>query len=243
MSALSCFFMLILHKLKNDNLLFVQNHTQAVAQYPCSLQMSFIFCDFWLFVVGAWAARNWVCVENSPPEGTSLVATAGLGWQQGGHGGLALLVVAALGTQWEPCERRNRAWPRCSTHLQWLMVYFGNNWQVHCFLQQNCKWWLRLGISGSSAGRGHVCVLASWAPALCRVTVQVSRCAAGSLGFAGKSRVRLPAAVVVHMGLLCCAVLCHAVPSLHPVGQSLAPKRASQLWAQQQLCCLAGLIL
>lgn len=123
------------------------------------------------------------------------------------RGGLALLVVAALVTRWEPCERRNRAQPRCSTHLQWLMVCFGNDWQVDCFLQQNCSQWLRLGISGSSAGRVCVCVLASWAPALCRVTVQVRRRAAGSLGYAGKSCVHLPAAVVVHVGSPCCATL------------------------------------
>lgn len=109
--------------------------------------------------------------KTAPREGVSAAAAAGLGQQQGwpgwprwpGKGALALLVVAALRTWQEPCPARGGAGlcEGAPAHPQRLMACSGNDWQVWDILRQNCSWWLRLGVSESSAGRRCFCALAS----------------------------------------------------------------------------------
>lgn len=52
MSVLSCFPMLIPPN-SPSYISFVQNHTQAVAQHPCLVQMSCIFYEFLLSLAEA----------------------------------------------------------------------------------------------------------------------------------------------------------------------------------------------
>ena len=171
-------------------------------------------------------------LSREQPTGRGQARWLQQGWDgsRGGHGGREGVRwlcwwSPALGTWWELCPVRGGAGlgKGAPAHPQQLMACSGNDWQVQCFLCQNCSWWLRLGISESSAGTGHLCVPS---PAhrqpfavLQYRSVGVSQ---GPPGLAGKSCIHVLAAVVAHVGLLC-----HAIPSLHPVGHRPAPQAPS----------------